>query len=440
MSIESEVISKIKPTQEDVDKLQKVCDSLMKEILDYLSSHSVSAKVRYVGSVAKGTFLNDPDLDVFILFPETYPEKEMEEFCLEMGKDLINGAEMYAEHPYSSGIYRGYEVDMVPCYDIPSTDKLMTAVDRSPFHADYIRSHTDERMRDEIRLMKRFMKGIGTYGAEPNVRGFSGYMCELITLYYGGFRESLEAASKWREGTVITLEETGPPMKAPLVTYDPVDAKRNVASAVHIDTMCLFITAAREYLKAPSMRFFYPEERVPLSSDSIREFADAHGTRLVTVSFSRPDIIEDNLHAQVWRTRYGLEKKLNMFSFNVLRAAHHTGDDRITIVFEVERDVLPRTYRHSGPPVWVRSSDSFLAKWSDNRYGGPFIENGYWVVIADRQYWNIPDMIRGELGTMGIGKDMDPSSMEILSHEDTLSDTGRSLLTELLDPRPNWEN
>ena len=31
------------------------------------------------------------------------------------------------------------------------------------------------------------MQGIGVYGAEIKVGGFSGYLCELLVMKYGGF-------------------------------------------------------------------------------------------------------------------------------------------------------------------------------------------------------------------------------------------------------------
>lgn len=54
-----------------------------------------------------------------------------------------------------------------------------------------------------------------------------------------------------------------------LVVYDPTDPNRNVASAVHTDTLALFIVAAKDYLQNPSVRFFFPKPRRALSAREI---------------------------------------------------------------------------------------------------------------------------------------------------------------------------
>lgn len=439
MSIEEEIIREIKPTDKEIMRIHQVADSLMLEVNEYIDKNGIQAKPMLVGSFAKGTFLADPDLDLFLLFPETSNDEEISAIALKMGEELINGQRLYAEHPYSSGRYKGIDVDMVPCYDIATTEKLISAVDRSPFHYRYIISKADEKMCDEIRLLKKFMKGIGAYGAEPNVRGFSGYLCELLTIHYGGFIPVLEAASKWKEGTTIVMEGKGPSIKAPLVLYDPVDSKRNVASAVHIDTLCLFIEASRRYLKDPSRSFFFPGRRIPLEKNDILDKIESRGTRLFTVVFKRPNIIEDNLYSQIWRTQYAIEKKLNSFSFGVVRSGHKMNNGTITILFELEQDTISRTHKHIGPPVWVKQSESFLEKWENNVYGSPFIEDGHWAVVADRLYNTAADMVRKEMALAGIGKDFDIESMVLYGHDDSLSKTDSLLISELLDPKFRWE-
>lgn len=439
MSIESDVIGIIRPSEERKREISRITGSLMTEVLDYVRDNGIDVAVKYVGSVAKGTYLSNPDIDMFLMFPETTPRDEMVRTGIEMGERIIGGKKMYAEHPYTTGVYQGLEVDMVPCYRIRSTENLLTAVDRSPFHTDYVLSKVDERMCDEIRLMKCFMKGIGTYGAEPNTRGFSGYMCELITIHYGGFIEALIAAAEWKEGVTITLEKRGPPMVAPIVLYDPVDPRRNVASAVHLDTFAEFIVACRSYLRNPSVRFFFPRERGPLSVETIRDRTEVHGTRLLTVTFDRPAINEDNLHSQVWRTQYAIAKKFDGFSFNVLRAVHDMTKSKVVMIFELERDRLSKTYKHIGPPVWVKSSESFLNKWKGSEYGDPFIEDGHWTVIAERLYFTAAEMLADEIEMTGIGREIDTDSMRILDHETTVVGADPVLLGELLDPKHNWE-
>ena len=53
------------------------------------------------------------------------------------------------------------------------------------------------------------MKGVGVYGAEIRVGGFSGYLCELLTLSFGSFTDILKAVSDWKEKRSYKALETG---------------------------------------------------------------------------------------------------------------------------------------------------------------------------------------------------------------------------------------
>jgi len=181
-----------------------------------------------------------------MMFPESLPRAELERIGLKAGEDILHGERMFSEHPYTRGVFEGIEVDMVPCYHLDSTEKLQSAVDRTPFHTSYIKGKLDAEGCNQVRLLKKFMKGIGTYGAEQDSRGFSGYLCELLVVHYGSFRKVLEGALTWRKGMTISIDGCrGPKMSSPLVVYDPVDSRRNVSSAVHVDTMSTFIHAAK---------------------------------------------------------------------------------------------------------------------------------------------------------------------------------------------------
>ncbi|MDR2846316.1 MAG: CCA tRNA nucleotidyltransferase [Candidatus Methanoplasma sp.] len=439
MSVESEVLERIRPTPDEIKMIDSTAQKLMDNVRRYISEHGINADARFVGSYAKGTFLSDPDLDLFVIFPEDVPRGELERLGLEIGEAILHGTKMYAEHPYTRGVFEGLDIDLVPSYGVQSADKLKSAVDRTPFHTDYILSRIDDSLKDDVRLLKKFMKGIDTYGAEPNTRGFSGYLCELLVIHYGGFRKVLEASAEWKEGTTITIEKKGPPIIGPLIVYDPVDQKRNVASAVHMDTLALFMVAARAYLSSPSPKFFFPDARRPLTRKELEEKAKKNGARIITVVFRRPDVIEDNLYSQLWKTRYALIRKLNDFDYNVLRAVHDMYDKTLEIAFELERDTLSETYRHIGPPVWVKAAESFLSKWKNNEYGDPFVEDGCWNVIAERMYFSAKEMLEDEAAISGIGREIDPGTMKVRDHDTSLNETDPLLLTELMAPKQSWE-
>ena len=440
--IEREVLGRIVPTRDEILSINDRASRLKSLVQDYISDHGIEVDMMYAGSFSKGTFLSDPDLDLFLMFPESVPKKEMERIGLKAGEDILHGERIFSEHPYTRGMFEGIEVDMVPCYNLSSTDNLRTAVDRTPFHTAYITRNLDADGRDQVRLLKKFMKGIGAYGAEQDSRGFSGYLCELLVVKYGTFRGVLEAAAEeWRTGTTIPVEGSGERMKSALVVYDPVDTRRNVASAVHVDTLALFIWASRCYLSEPSLEFFFPPARKPMSKREIKEAADCHGTRIVTVRFARPKVLEDVLASQLWKTQYAIGKKLDEFGFNVIRAVHSMDDEWMVVALEMERDRVSKTRKHRGPPVWVaEASLNFIDHWMDSTYGEPFIDDGLWVVTVDRQYTDAVTMLISESSNLGIGKDMDPSTISVMGHDDALENGDRDLLTRLLRPLFPWEH
>ena len=439
--VELSVLSEIVPSKEEMERLDSIAGRLLEVTKSYFGKKGLDVDVRLAGSYAKGSYLRDQDFDLFMMFPMNTPKEEMMELGLQAGKDIIGGELVYSEHPYTTGFFEGIETDMVPCYKLPDTSHIRTAVDRTPFHTLYMNSHLTSDQKDQVRLLKKFMKGIGAYGAEQDSRGFSGYMCEVLVVKYGTFKKVLEAAVQWKDGETIVVEEAGPHFKSALVVYDPVDRNRNAASSVHIDTLHLFQTAAKAYLEEPREEFFFPRPRVPLAPEELEWICAKRKTKLVSVSFDRPDANEDNLQAQLWRTQYAIEKKFGEFDFKVLRASHMLDEFRLHVVFELDNDILSETHEHRGPPVKVReASDNFLEHWKDNPYGDPFQKDGYWYVVSPRPFRTAKEFLQKEVSISGIGRSLDPDTLEIRDHIETLYSEDTGLLTELLDPRYPWDN
>lgn len=275
MTVESDVLAKITPSVEERLRIDGIAQKLRSQVQEYLDTNDIHADLKFTGSYSKDTYLSDPDLDLFVRFPVGTPREELEEVGLRIGEEVLHGTRMYADHPYITARFDGVEVDLVPCIRIEDTSTLATAVDRTPFHTEYINTHIGPNQNGQIRLLKKFMKAVGTYGAEPKNRGFSGYLCEILVLKYGSFEGVLQAAAKhWKIGTVIWIEKKGPQIDDPLVFYDPVDPKRNVASAVHQDTLSRFIVAAKDYLAHPSEIFFFPPKKPCMTEHQIEAAAD----------------------------------------------------------------------------------------------------------------------------------------------------------------------
>ena len=257
-----DVLRKLRPTPELQGRLSKAVDELEDLTRGSIERTGLPLQTMLVGSVAKGTYVGEPDIDLFVLFPTDTERSDLQKFGLRIGEEVLQGEVHYAEHPYTHGRFQGFEVDLVPCYRVLDTTKLISAVDRTPFHTRYVLERLTDERRDQVRLLKRFMKGIGVYGAEARVQGFSGYLTELLIIRYDDFTSVVRSAKGWRPGMIMDADGDqrggGEP---PLTFADPVDPKRNVASALSLDRFSLFVHACQEYSAVPDDRFFFPRER-----------------------------------------------------------------------------------------------------------------------------------------------------------------------------------
>ena len=440
VSLEEEILKRIKPTPEEEKEIMDVAEDLVERSLSIISEMGIDAEPIIVGSVAKGTFLKNPDIDIFIRFPPETPREEMERLGIEIGRAIIpDGRENYAEHPYIHGVYRGFEVDIVPCYRIEDGSKKMSAVDRTPFHTEYIKSHISEEQKDEVRLLKRFMKGIGVYGAEAEIEGFSGYLTELLIIYYGSFMDVIKASQRWKRGTRLSLEEDkGNRFDDSLIFIDPVDPKRNVASALSVDSFALFIYAAHEYLSKADERFFFPKKREAASYEEIRAEIERKGTEIIGFEIDRPDLVHDVLFPQIKKAKRTVAQRLNDAGFTVLSSTYKAYDDKITFIYELEVHTLPSVKKHYGPPVWHPNSENFLKKWKNIHKR---IEMGRWVVQIPREDRDALSYLKRTIPDANLGKDLTEiakKSFRVLSRKDIIHEHAM-LITEMLFPLFPWQ-
>ena len=121
-------LKQVEPKLEEKEKLLNLKDSILNEIKE-LGIKDVEPKV--VGSIAKGTYLEGTDIDIFLVFQKGTNLKE--EGLAIARKILPEGKELYAQHPYLRGEIRGVGIDLVPCFAIDKSTESISAVDRTPF-------------------------------------------------------------------------------------------------------------------------------------------------------------------------------------------------------------------------------------------------------------------------------------------------------------------
>ena len=267
MSPEDRVLPLLRPTKTQLALLERLYSLVKTAIEPCLSARGLRAEATVQGSFAKGTLLSDKwEIDVFVEIhgvDRDWLRSQSEEVLRSCLARRVPVIAKYSQHPYLTVSVMGLEADVVPI--ARSGGRIVgLGVERTPLHTKYVLEKLSPEGRDEVRLLKSFLKGIGVYGAETRIRGFSGYMAELLVITYGSFRNVLRAASGWKPPVFIDPEGIGDEESlrkkyrdSPLIVVDPVDPERNAAGAVSMESLAKFILASRLYLKKPHEWFFH---------------------------------------------------------------------------------------------------------------------------------------------------------------------------------------
>jgi len=196
------------PKPEEEERLSSVARDVLRSVDATFAGVEGFVRATLEGSAAKGTWIRArPEVDVFVHFSPNVSRERLEKMVVERGSRALEalGARWrlrYADHPYVEGFICEVTVNVVGCY-ATEPGKWLSPVDRTPYHTRYVLSRLDDRLKAEVRLAKAFMRGIGVYGAELRVGGFSGYLVELLVLWYGSFLALLRDGASWRPGKVI---------------------------------------------------------------------------------------------------------------------------------------------------------------------------------------------------------------------------------------------
>jgi tRNA nucleotidyltransferase (CCA-adding enzyme) len=459
------VLKKATPTKQERDKIETLAGKLQRKVALAAKMARIKAKVRLEGSVAKDTWLSgEPDIDIFMRVPTSTPRKSLGGICLSIARKATEGSkqvERFAEHPYLEAFVEDTRINIVPCYNT-TTGEWHSATDRTPFHTDYMKKHLNIKNRSEVRLLKKFMKGIGVYGAEIKIGGFSGYLCELLILHYGSFVKTLEAFARHRQRIVVDIgrhyegreHEIALLFNEPLAIIDPVDKCRNVASAVHSAKLHIFVTAAQAFLMTPDRRFFSPVATVPLSLEEAERKLKERGSAIVFVTFNGVDTVPDVLWGQLQKSQRSLRKLIQLNDFILLRDAVWSDEEDLNMfIFEIERRTISSIKKHLGPPL-DRESEcwKFVEKYN-NKAGtvcGPYVEDGRWAVVLKRRCSDAVELLNSRLkdggrnaGVAGRITHALSEQFKILVNEEILEYYRKNVqfamfLTEFLDGRPKW--
>jgi len=461
----ADVLKRITPSRKEKKDVLSLADNLVKRVKKAAKKAKVEATVRVEGSVAKDTWLRgEPDIDIFLQLPTSVPREALGTVCLRIAEEATKGSkqvERFAEHPYLEAFVQSTRVNIVPCYKAKPGEWL-SATDRTPYHTEFVKPRLNDVLRSEIRLLKQFMKGIGTYGAEIKVGGFSGYLCELLTLHYGAFAGVLKAAAGWKKPWAIDYQshyegregEIPKIFEEPLVVVDPVDKGRNVASAVRKECLIGFVAASRQFTQHPGKEFFFPQPTRILSERQLARSMEKRGTALVFVKIGKVNAVPDILWGQLYKTQRSLRRMLVQNDFSITNDAAWSNEaDLSVLLFEAEDRFLSAAKKHLGPPVEKRvECERFLRKHlgASATVSGPRLEDERWVAEIMRKHTDIVELLRVELNKggrhVGVAERVSKAvadkvivlvNEQIVTTYRTNSDFAE-FLTEYIQGKPKW--
>ena len=327
---------------------------------DEAARHHQVVGVELGGSFAKGSWIRKQmDFDIFDKLKADTDGRSFEEIGKKIGFESMRELKphvRYSEHPYVEAEIRGMRVNVVPCYNVEK-GQWKSAADRSSFHTKFVLEAFDDAKKDEVRLLKKFLRGVGIYGAEIAKESFSGYVAEVLVHSYGSFLGVLEAASNFTQGH--TIGSPNKKFETALVLVDPVDSNRNLGTAISAQNVAKFILAARSFLKRPSLEFFEGRRAAPgrkiLKNVLVVRFA---------YKWRSPDII----WGQVKRGAASLAGQLELGGFDVIRRAAITDEkSEAAMLFLLRMPAIEKFVIKNGPEIY-RKSDSarFISKNSKN--------------------------------------------------------------------------
>jgi len=363
-NIISQALRQCQPLPDDVEKLTKIAIETMGLVSSYISPKVV--EVIFGGSFAKGTWLKEEvDIDIFIKIDNSVNDKEFGQLGEQVGWQSLKGFNpyiRYSDHPYVEAVIDGIRVNVVPCYDVPK-GKWKSAADRSPFHTDYMRNNLDDEKRNQVRLLKKFLKSIGVYGADIATGGFSGYVAEIMILKYGSFESVLHAMSNiGEENNVISIDKPDEysvkNFKSQLIIIDPIDHKRNLGTAISAESIGKLVLAARSFLAKPSIDFFIKKEQ-KLVGNNMELYPN-----LVIAEFNYKKRSPDIIRGQLKRSLIAISKQLELANFKVVRSTCITDEEETAAFgFLLESVTLSEYTQKIGPNIFMREETAnFILK------------------------------------------------------------------------------
>jgi tRNA nucleotidyltransferase (CCA-adding enzyme) len=388
----------VTPTAREESSLRRRAKEVLARVETASSRFEEVSGVHLGGSFAKGTWLpRDVDLDIFVRMAEDVDGARFEKVGLSIGEEAVRGyphGKKYAQHPYTEADVDGVKVNIVPCYDVKAGG-WKSAADRSLFHVEFVNGHMSRFEKHQVRLLKRFMKAVGVYGAEIENEGFSGYATEVLVHSHGSFERVLTYFAHLRVSE-----------KSPFTLRDPVDPDRELAAAVSKEKVARMVLASRSFLRSPGPAYFSK-----VRSKVRRKLA----AKVFAIRFDHPSLSEDTLWGELKKSTRQVARYVESYGFSLSRASPASNNlDKSAILLLPEVDELSSLVERVGPTAdMAGEAERFIAKNAEKSELIWVGDDGKVHVLQRRRFTKLSDLlgrVRSEsIDEIGASKDVTAS-------------------------------
>ena len=372
------IMKNVIPTQTVEKSKERIAETALELVKKEIGKFPEIIGVEFGGSFAKGTWLSkDADVDIFVRFKKSTSEEKFEKISKKIGFDSLKKFSpyvRYSEHPYVEAKMKGTKINVVPFYDV-EVGEWKSAADRSPYHTKYMSKSLTHKMRNEVRILKTFLKSNGIYGAEIAKQGFSGYVSEVLVLHFGSFENLIKSISKIEENEVIG--KTSKKFDTSLVIIDPIDSNRNLAAAISDENIGKFILVCRAFKENPKLEFFKNKKS---------RVSKKHWGNVLSIKFNFKIRSPDIIWGQIKRATSSLSTQLELAGFTVLRSKAYTDQEKEAyLLFFLESTKISEIYAKNGPEFFREgSSKSFISKNLSNK-GLVWVGNNKKIISLEKR-------------------------------------------------------
>ena len=397
------LVNPSKKIQQEKTKIAKLAFELVDK---ETSKYSEIKEIEFGGSYPKGTWLPEKaDIDIFIKFDKSTSEKKFSEISKKVGFASLKKFKpyvRYSEHPYVEAKIKNTKVNVVPCY-IVQKGKWKSSADRTQFHTEFMLENLTGEMKDNVKLLKQFLRNNGIYGAEISKQGFSGFVAEVLIWNFGSFENVIKSIAKIKPGQIVG--KSTKKFDTPIVIMDPIDPQRNLAAAISNENIGRFVLLCRAFLKKPSISFFKTKRR---------KNANQILKNCIAIKFNYKPRSPDMIWGQIKRASSVIAVQLDIGGYKVIRHAAITDEKKeASLLFLLESTIISEHYVKEGPEFFNEfDSQQFILK-NNKKTVSMWIDKNKKILSLEKRTQNnaekfLNHLLSKELEKSGIPKGIKP--------------------------------